>query len=171
MKIKKAIACMMACVTVLGTGAMPVLADTDTDWEVGIEDATTGTTRDTVVTFAEESHFTVTIPKAIQLTREQAEIGSDYNVTVTGSVDIGQVVSVAPHDAVTDVDGVNFYMTDTKGKDQVAATVTQAETEWKEAEGEILETGVSKTGKISANDLSAGDWSGTLTFDIGLTTA
>lgn len=94
---------------------------------------------------------------------------ADYQITVKGDIATGSKVNVAPHDDVTDVDGVNFKMNVLAGKagDPVNANVTQAITEWNYAD--VIANsgnGTAKPGSIDAPDLTKGSWSGNLTFDI-----
>lgn len=130
------------------------------NWIVESSDAPT--TRDTDVEYAEDSTFTVILPKKINLSSEKR---ADYSILVKGTVYVEDSVTVNPEDDVLDQDGVNFIMSEINGKRaDVIATVTQTDTLWNSSE--ITFEGTSKTGEIEANTLSLGHWSGNLTFDI-----
>lgn len=163
MKIKKIIPVLMAGLMFVG-GTVPVLASDN--HEVGYEEASTGTTRDTVVTYSEDASFIVSIPKNVELASDTKS--ASYDIEVAGSILGGTQVVVTPVDAVADVDGVNFYMSDTApiAKDDVVATVVQPETVWSDTD--VTYEGTTKSGDISAPGLTAGSWEGTLVFDISL---
>lgn len=96
---------------------------------------------------------------------------SDYTVKVSGDISSDKQVSVAPQDALADIEGTNFYMVDqavtgTKKAD-VQADVTQDSTVWTSAEVCAL-SGTTKDGNVSAPTITAGSWKGTFTFNIAL---
>lgn len=122
-----------------------------------------GTTKDTVVEYAQASTFTVTIPKRIVLGSEK---NSDYNVNVKGDISSTDQVKVAP---AASFDMVDIGTVGTR-KANVEATVTQAEAVWSSAQV-CAENGTDKAGNVSALGLTSGTWEGTFTFNIALEAA
>ena len=123
-----------------------------------------GTERDTEVLYNEASTFSVIIPKQIVLGEEKT---SDYDVKVSGDISSDKQVKVAPD--------ANFVMKDqgtvaALRKNDVTATVTQAEKIWTSAQV-CVEDGTTKKGNVSAEDLTSGSWKGTFTFNIALEAA
>lgn len=148
---------------------MSAFAAVTEDQSVAQEEADTGTTRDTDVLYSQASKYSVVIPKRIVLDGKTK--ASDYTVKVSGDISSDKQVSVAPQDALEDVEGINFYMVDQAAtgtkKADVEATVTQGETVW--SSKEICETdGTTKDGNVSAPTITAGSWKGTFTFNIAL---
>lgn len=97
-----------------------------------------------------DSTYTVTIPKTIEIGSNKAV---EYTVSVDGDFKIGSYLSVTPGP---------LELTDKKGKDKVTAIINQSATDFN------TDT-LSATGTITADNLSAGDWSGTLDFTFNLT--
>lgn len=123
-------------------------------------------TSETLVTFSEDSAFSVVIPKSIQLASNKS---ADYDIVVKGSIDKSGIVTVLPNDDVADVDGVNFIMENKLRPGMtVSADVIQDDGEW--AEREVTYEGTIKSGSITARDLRVGQWEGTLTFNINYDT-
>lgn len=110
----------------------------------------------TVVTYAQQSDFTVTIPKKIPLGGDQDAI---YTVEVSGDIYADQKVTVTPDATVT--------MADSHGKDSISATVSQEMTDF-DSTSVSASNGVATNGSIKASGLSAGEWTGTLNFNIKL---
>ena len=128
-----------------------------------------GTSRDTEVLYELGSTFSVVIPKRIVLDATSKD--SDYVVRVYGDISSDKKVTVAPQDALTEIEGINFYMKDqaTAGtkKDDVQADVTQAVVDWTSAEV-CKADGTTKNGKVAAPTITAGNWKGTFNFNITL---
>lgn len=111
-----------------------------------------------------DAEVTVIIPKSITIGSDRT---ADYDIIVKGYAEECVEVRVEPHDDIDDVEGNNFILSPTNIlKSDVVATVTQEDTVWSAAD--ITEMGTSKSGSISAADLTRGHWSGVLTFDINM---
>ena len=163
---KKTIPLAMAG-AMLAQTATPVLAAQTESQDIPYAEASAGTQKDAVVKAEKNSEFTVTIPKTIMLDSNDA---ADYTVKVKGSVLADESVTVAPHDNLDDVEGVNFKMAESTGKKADAvATAVQNDTLWSSAE--ITAEGTEKTGNITAEGITAGAWEGNLTFDINMNAA
>ena len=101
--------------------------------------------------FAElSSEYKVTIPKTIVLSGVDKK--ADYYVKVEGNIAGYETIYVVPDETV------NLY---TKNKDMQIGTITQDKTEWTYS---TLNTDA--VGQITAQDLTAGKWSGTFNFNI-----
>ncbi len=170
MNKNKFLAAVMAGTMIMGS-VLPAYAATTEPQTVTKTEADAGETRNTEVLYTQTSAFTVTIPKTIVLGDTKA---SDYNVNVKGDISSYKQVSVAPQDALEDIEGINFYMKDKRTvgtkKADVEATVTQAETVWSSAD--VCKTdGTDKAGNVAAPGLTSGSWAGTFTFSIALENA
>lgn len=126
--------------------------------------------KETEVLYNLGSTFSVVIPKRIVLDATSKD--SDYAVRVYGDISSDKKVTVAPQDALTDIEGINFYMKDqaTKGtkKADVQANVTQDVVDWTSAE---VTADTSKNGNVEAPTITAGSWKGTFNFNIALADA
>ena len=143
MKVK--IVCMLLSAMIAGSSVTEISS-------ADINDQTTGQSE---VIYEQESDFTVTIPKKIALGSDKS---AEYSVTVSGSVGAGESVSVVPDS--------EFTMNETGSrKTAVKGVVTQDDTVWSY---EQIESGDVKTGNVSASGLTAGEWSGSLKFNINL---
>ena len=120
------------------------------------QQATEAGTKSATVEYSQDSSFTITIPKTIVISTETKS--AEYSLTVVGDVKGSEKVTIVPDTTVV--------MSDAKGKDPVNATVTQTKTEF--TWDEVVTPGTSTTGTITATDLTAGVWTGTLNFTIGL---
>lgn len=118
-------------------------------------DITEPITKESEVKYKQESNFTVTIPKKIALSSGKT---AEYAVTVSGSVGANEKVSVTPDNTFTMNEANNR-------KTAVTGTATQEDTVWNY---EQIETSEVKNGNVTASGLTAGDWSGSLTFNINL---
>ena len=119
---------------------------------------------DVEVTYTQSSSYFVTIPKTITLdSKKQAT----YSIKVTGDIDTNQRVYVAPVDAISNTENIDFYMKDQNSKkDDVVATVKQNKLYW---DSEEVELGYEETdNSISAPDLTSGTWKGTFQVEIKL---
>lgn len=166
MNKNKILTAVMAGTMMMGS-VLPVCAATTEDQNVNQTEADTGTTRETEVSYLQASSFSVVIPKKIVL--DAASKDSNYAVRVYGDISSDKKVTVAPQDALTDIEGINFYMKDqaTVGtkKNDVQANVTQAAVDWTSAE---VTADTSKDGKVAAPTITAGNWKGTFNFNIAL---
>lgn len=139
--------------------------------------AITADTNDTCNVYATQaSTFSVVIPKTIVLTgtKDTANSGS-YVVTVKGNIAGTEVVNVTPD--------ATFKMSQA-GKEDITATVTQTKTKFQVAEAEAKEqdatkkgatvygldnaSGATQSGTIEVENLTAGSWTGSFKFNIGL---
>lgn len=153
-KMKNVLAVAMAAAVAVGALA-PIYAEVKE-----YETYTTNTPKaECVVTYTQDSTFSVTIPKTVELDSSKTQ---DYNVTVVGDIASNEKITVVPD--------ASFLMEDQSGasvlKDDVTATVTQAKQEfvYSEISGEGMTTG----GNIDAKDLTAGSWKGKFNFAISL---
>lgn len=112
--------------------------------------------RDTEVLYERASDFTVTIPKKIALSSSK---DASYDITVRGSVLVNEAVSVKPAET--------FFMHESKSrKSDVTAVSSQTDTVWHCED--ITDEGTVKSGSVLAEKLTAGEWSGDMTFYINL---
>ena len=112
--------------------------------------------RDTEVLYERASDFIVTIPKKIALSSSK---NAAYDVKVKGSVLANEAVSVKPAET--------FFMHESKSrKSDVTAISSQTDTVWHCED--ITDEGTIKSGSILAEKLTAGEWSGDMTFYINL---
>ena len=158
-KIVKAMSGVL-CASMLMGSAMPVFA-TDTQTTSKETDI-----KKVEVTYNKSASYQVTIPKVITLDSNKT---SKYSVKVSGDIPSDKNVYVAPQDAISQTDEIDFYMKDqsTKNaKEDVVATVTQNKDTW---DFEDVANGVEETNNtISATSLTAGNWKGTFNFNINL---
>ena len=145
------------CFSATTGNVLTVLADTTETQEISSEAGDTSS--QALVTYEGISTYTVTIPKTIQLDTDTKS--ADYEVTLEADLAYGECVSVVPDS--------EFTMS-TPGKDDVTASVTQNVTElggYTEVDGEQVQV-TSAAGSVTAEDLSAGHFEGTLNFTISL---
>ena len=170
MNKNKFITALMAGTMMMGS-VLPVCAAT-TNYDPISQEAVgdDGTSRDTEVLYTQASSYSVVIPKTIVL--DAVSKDSDYAVRVYGDISSDKKVTVAPQDALTDIEGINFYMIDqaTAGtkKANVQADVTQDVVDWTSAE---VTADTSKDGNVAAPTITAGNWKGTFNFNIALADA
>lgn len=141
---------------------------------------------DTEVLVSRGSTFTVKVPKKIVLVGTKgAANDADYDVTVDGDIPGDVTINVVPNTASnTKLDGSTtqtdnfadgsgtFAMLEKSGvKNNITATITLADTSWTiEDDGvDDMITEVAKSGNVSVANLSAGEWSNTINFDISAT--
>ncbi len=169
MNKNKFLTAVMAGTMIMGS-ALPVYAATTGEQNVGQTEVDAGTTRETEVLYQQSSSYTVVIPKKIVLDATTKD--SDYAVRVYGDISSDKKVTVAPQDALADIDGTNFYMKDqaTVGtkKADVQADVTQDVVDWTSAE---VTADTTKDGNVAAPTITAGNWKGTFNFNISLANA
>lgn len=170
MNKNKILTAVMAGTMMMGS-VLPVCAAV-TDYDPISQEAVgeDGTSRDTEVLYNLGSTFSVVIPKTIVL--DAVSKDSDYAVRVYGDISSDKKVTVAPQDALTDIEGINFYMKDQAAigtkKADVQADVTQDVVDWTSAE---VTTDTSKDGNVAAPTITAGNWKGTFNFNIALADA
>lgn len=148
---------------------------------------------DTEVVAYMPSTLSVKVPVKIVLDGTRgATNDADYTLTVKGDIPGDAVVNVVPNtksdtfdfgtkainpDAhANDFDGATgtgtFEMIEkAQVKAAITATINQADTTWTVADDTqaALATGVEKTGNVSVANLSAGEWSNDISFDIVVT--
>lgn len=155
--------------------------------EAEYADAWTGVDgAETLVEVSRASSFTVIIPKKIVLEgSKDAENKADYSVTVTADIPGNAQINVAPNTASKTIldgsatqdnnfaDGTgSFAMLEKSGvKANLTAQITQADTSFTIADDGVDDaiTAVEKAGKVTVENLSAGEWSNTINFDISVT--
>ncbi len=103
------------------------------------------------------SSFTVKIPKTVILTGAANGSGS-YTVKVSGDIAGDETITVKPDASVA---------MQQSGKTDVTATISQTKTTWTVADTGLVD-GLSTTGTITADGLTAGQWKGSFNFDISL---
>ena len=172
MNKNKILTAVMAGTMMMGS-VLPVCAATTNYNPISQEEVGEfGTTRDTEVLYTQASSYSVVIPKTIVL--DAVSKDSDYAVRVYGDISSDKKVTVAPQDALADIDGINFYMKDqaTAGakKADVQADVTQDIVDWTSAEV-CMTDGTTKDGNVAAPTITAGNWKGTFNFNISLADA
>ena len=170
MNKNKILTAVMAGTMMMGSVLPVCAATTDYDPISQTEVGEAGTSRDTEVLYDLGSTFSVVIPKRIILDATSKD--SDYAVRVYGDISSDKKVTVAPQDALTDIEGINFHMKDqatigTKKAD-VQANVTQDVVDWTSAE---VTADTSKDGNVAAPTITAGSWKGTFNFNIALADA
>ena len=154
-KLKQISATTLAAISMAATLVSPAFAETTGVTETQtINSATSGSA---TVTYTQESSFTVSIPKKIEL--DGTTKSAEYTVKVKGDISNNEKVTVAPNST--------FNLSDSHGKADVEATVTQTTQDFMPS-GINSENGAETTGEISATALTAGDWTGQLNFDIAL---
>lgn len=107
-----------------------------------------------LVKLNKESDFNIRIPKSIVLTDDGTKYSADYIISITGDIAGNESISVKPDEIV---------FLSSKNKTDVTAYVIQDKTNWTFNEFNIL-----GNGNISSSDITAGDWSGYLNFNIDL---
>ena len=149
------------CASMLMGSVTPVFAATN-------ETQTTSSNekKEVEVLYNKSASYFVTIPKTITLDSNKE---STYNVKVEGDIPSDKNVYVAPEDAISQTNEIDFYMHDQSTKHpkaDVAAIVTQNKDtqDFEEVQSGYEET----TNKISASQLTAGNWKGTFNFNINL---
>lgn len=156
MKMKRIATALLASTIMMSSAftCMPLAEDTtQTTSQAGTQSAT--------VTYHQDSTFTVSIPKTITLGTSKT---ATYNVNVKGDINGNQTIVVKPDATVA--------MSDANGKSDVTATITQTKTNFSMAEASANSgAGTSTTGDVSATDLTAGSWTGTLNFNISVMTS
>lgn len=143
-----------------------------TDITVTEDDLDAGTntaTRDVPVKATCTASFTVSLPAELTLTKQDDNTYvSEGKVKVKGSILSDSSVEVSAGDTVT--------LTDATGRKSVSGTVTQSETSWSQALLSSTESSGNFTYesdgyfsvplKVSVQAITAGDWSGNITFTI-----
>lgn len=143
-----------ALTTLAMTASMPGVVFAE---EAQTQEITAGSSTSVTVTYEQASTFSVTIPKTITLESNKT---ASYDVAVKGDIAGNEKVNVSPSATVT--------LNDANGKDAVTGTVTQTKTDFSYTEITASDAGATTKGSISAEGLSAGDWSGAFDFTINL---
>ena len=163
-KNKKVIKTMSSvlCASMLMGSVTPVFAAT-TDTQTTSKETDS---KSVEVTYDKSASYFVTIPKTIVLDSNKE---STYSVKVEGDIPSDKNVYVAPVDAISQTNEIDFYMTDQSTKNikaDVVATVTHNKDTW---DFEDAANGYEETNNsISALGLSSGEWKGTFNFNINL---
>ena len=163
-KNKKVIKTMSSvlCASMLMGSVTPVFAAT-TDTQTTSKETDS---KSVEVTYDKSASYFVTIPKTIVLDSNKE---STYSVKVEGDIPSDKNVYVAPVDAISQTNEIDFYMKDQSTKNikaDVVATVTHNKDTW---DFEDASSGYEETNNsISALGLSSGNWKGTFNFNINL---
>lgn len=135
------------------------------------------------------STFTVKIPVKLVLAGKRGEANKvDYSVAVDGDIPGDVTINVVPNTAHTTSEFANiendfkggsgtFALKEKAGvKKDIVATITQADGTWTMADdgtdngtGAASIVSVAKTGSVEVANLSAGEWSNTINFDVSAT--
>lgn len=160
-KIVKAMSGVLCASMLMGSVTPVFAATTDTQTTSNETDS-----KSVEVTYDKSASYFVTIPKIITLDSNKE---STYSVKVEGDIPSNKNVYVAPVDAISQTNEIDFYMHDqgTKNtKADVVATVTHNKDTY---DFEDVANGVEETNNtISATNLTAGNWKGTFNFNINL---
>lgn len=119
----------------------------------------------TVQVTGRESSYEVVLPKVITADANDGALSVSYNVSVTGDIAGNEYVEVKPD--------ASFTLKQTNKAD-VTASVTQSKTAFRDSNysnaltASEVKMGTDTAGTISASDLTAGNWAGTLNFSIAL---
>ena len=163
-KNKKVIKTMSSvlCASMLMGSVTPVFAAT-TDTQTTSKETDS---KSVEVTYDKSASYFVTIPKTIVLDSNKE---STYSVKVEGDIPSDKNVYVAPVDAISQTNEIDFYMKDQSTKNikaDVVATVTHNKDTW---DFEDASSGYEETNNsVSALGLSSGEWNGTFNFNINL---
>lgn len=142
------ITCIIAVIT---TTCIPAFA-------AETEPYTSTGTKQTEVSYSQNSTFSVTLPKKIPLNSDKK---GNYEISVNGDIKGDEKVVVIPDSTIT--------MIDAEGKNNVTGTITQIKTEFTYTDFISTSDDDRKTtGTISVANLSAGNWTGTFNFNISL---
>lgn len=155
---KKAVSCLLVLAAIMTlTPSVPTLAAETSSGETKVtQELTQVGSNSATLTYEQASVFTVTIPKAITLGGDKSAV---YDVKVKGDIAGNETVTVTPDATVV--------LQDANGKSNVTGQITQTKVEF--TSDEIVSDDGSVTGgNIAAEDLTAGNWSGTFNFTIGL---
>lgn len=177
--IHKIVSVLLA-LSLIATLAIPVFAadlansteDITYDLAVDGSTATSETkTAEATVTAEQASTYSVKIPKTISMNGTNGNGGC--NISVKGNISGNQTIKVAPVDAIDTTENVDFYLSEVSSaankKSNVIATVNTNKTTFVHSDISVANwTDFAVT--LSA-PLSAGSWTGTLTFNIALTNA
>lgn len=154
--MKKSIATLLtSALAIISLIASPTAA-----FAAGTQDITdiSGTPVNVPVTANISNNYTVTIPTNIDFgNSKQAE----YTVSAKGDVSASTIINIAPEGEFQ----MSYLLKN------VTATVTQDKKKWICSDVTGNSEGTSVNGTISAPDLTAGNWSGNLKFNITITNA
>lgn len=112
--------------------------------------------------FSKDSYFTVTLPETISAEKNTKSV--DFNYSIEGDISADEKVTVNLEDGNPDIEGYQLKLSDITGKTK-DANISIDKTDF--AYNEITSK-VTESGSVSFNDLTAGRWSGTAKFVIGL---
>jgi hypothetical protein len=122
-------------------------------------DSATGGTSSSSIICHYPSAFTVVIPKSVTLSSDK---DAEYNIAVNGSIRGDEVVVIKPSSSV-------IGLSEASGeKKDITGTITQSATKWTISE---ISAGTTKSGTVSVPGLTAGVWTGKLSFTIKLEAA
>ena len=147
---RKAISSLLCVLAIMQMSITPAYATNTT------QQTSTPGNQSATITYDQGSKFTVTIPKTIALDKTKTDT---YSVKVEGDISADEAVTVTPDATVA--------MADTNNKNSVTGTITQEKTKFVATEVNQAD-GTSTTGTITANDLTAGNWSGQFNFYINV---
>ena len=146
---RKAISSLLCVLAILQMSVTPAYATNIT------QQTSTPGNQSATITYDQGSKFTVTIPKTIELGSNKSV---EYTVKVEGDISGNETITITPDSTIT--------LNDADGKGAVTGNIEQTKTEFNSTEVNQAD-GASTTGTITANDLTAGDWSGSISFTIG----
>jgi hypothetical protein len=166
MKLKKILVSSGLIASVLACSMPAYATDDDNTTNIVLSINDEPKTLTTSVTYDDSAEFSVTIPKSISLGDDKK---FTYSITVKGKISPETQINVEPVDQIDTYSGVNFYMTEKEDSSKKAIVgVKQDETSWLCNEVNIKD-GTTKTGIISAQGLSVGNWEGSFKFNLSIT--
>jgi len=173
MKAKKIFVVLATC-TLLASSVLPVYAKNITD-SVALsvnQEISENSENSCKVTVSQGSSFVVSIPKDVSLNGKKGEENKGiYTVSVKGNIDANDIIKVIPD--------VSFKLKDNSGKKaDIVANISQSVQSFQIGDvasadkvtitEENIVSGVSTTGVISTDELSAGNWTGFFNIKISL---
>lgn len=147
-------------------------ADITYDLAVDGSTATAETkTAEATVTAAQASTYSVKIPKTISLNGTNGN--GNCNVSVKGNISGNQTITIAPVDEIDATESIDFYLSEISSaankKSNVIATVNAAKTTF--VYSDLSAADWADFAVALSAPLTAGTWTGTLTFNIAITNA
>lgn len=115
------------------------------------------------VTFEQDSIFTAILPEGV--TEANGANSAEFNYSVKGDIASDKHVTIDIEDENTSVDGIQIKLHDVLSNEK-EATIAIDKTSF--AYNEITGDGVTCNGSVSFTGLTAGNWTGSAKFIIGL---
>lgn len=174
MGCKKIVSTILSLLLVLSC-AVPVFAADLTDstddvtYEIAVDGSTATAetkTATATVTAEQSSTYSVKIPKTISLNGSNGNGGCRCNISIKGNISGNQTISIAPVDEITSTANTDFYLSENGEKADIIATATATKTAF--VYSDINAAGWTDFALTVSAPLTAGTWTGALTFNITL---